>query len=292
MVDGGQALGEFFYHYSRMSPADRGHDTTASRIMPGSRLCKAMKIFAETEDPSTEDCVRQLFAQTLSSTGGWSWWVLEVHCQPKKHEDQATPRAKRYAVGRPHFAANDVFGRGTRGYVALEVDENDSVVPGSSLVYLKDVWRIDRPNICLEGEIICSLNEKGIEYTPTLECHGDVRGQVTISQSLWSQYHSNSSKRPLIHRQHYRIVVKEIGSPLEQVPRSFGLVMALTHALIGTLLLEVALSSSILIHTSQLIKLPARQESCIAITALEMSYRVPRTARISVYSATGSYQGQ
>ncbi|KAI0753068.1 hypothetical protein C8Q80DRAFT_1335140 [Daedaleopsis nitida] len=173
----GDKLTDFLWRYSRMSAEERGHDTTAERVDPLDFLGKEMKKMAEpSKTPETRDYIRQLFKKSLNPN--WSRWLLKVHRQ----------RIERFLVGKPHFQAPGVAGRGTRGS--------------------GDAWRVDRDGVEQEGAILQELNQIGVKNT-------------------WHKYHPDDADCPLKRHQHYRIVVREVGKPLDQFSCSLQLVFAL-----------------------------------------------------------------
>ncbi|KAI0753087.1 hypothetical protein C8Q80DRAFT_1351432 [Daedaleopsis nitida] len=198
-------LTEFLSRYARLSSVERGHDCTATRIRPGTPLYDKMQKKGAVE---SGDNAQQLFSSSLDPK--WPWWQLEIPV--------GTARFRRFLVGKPHFIAPGVAGRGTRGYVALPVDGKGKV--GEKFVYLKDAWRVDHPGIEQEGSILKELKKKNVRYVPTLVCHGDLPGpeQVTDWRSYWKECHpeENPDDCPLKRHQHYRLVVKEVGKPLDQ----------------------------------------------------------------------------
>ncbi len=235
----GSVLVDFLYRYSRLSDAERGYDPTVTRILPNTPLYRAMLTRANNEIPNDRrDYVRKLFKKSLNHQ--WPWWKIEVHVQAP----QGRTRNRRnqivvlnFAVGMPHFQAPGVAGRGTRGYVAVPIGDYDTIVSDAKFVYLKDAWRVDHTGIDQEGVTLKFLNDKGVQFVPTLVCHGDLPGQVTTSQDHWRAFHPDESERlPLKRHQHYRLVVKEVGLPLEDFRnRSTELCEALYHCLLGAL---------------------------------------------------------
>ncbi|PIL33375.1 hypothetical protein GSI_03995 [Ganoderma sinense ZZ0214-1] len=213
----GQFLVDFLHRYSRLSDKERGYDPTVSRILPNTSLYNAMRQRAnDKEEDDPRDYVRALFQKSLNTH--WPWWKVEVHA----HEPRGKTRKQRnhtvvrkFAVGMPHFQAPGVAGRGTRGYVALPVQDDDTIAEDAQFVYLKDAWRVDHDGIDREGVTLQFLNDKGVQFIPTLVCHGDLPGQTTKSQVHWKEFHPGEKKSPLKKHTHYRLVVKEVGLPLE-----------------------------------------------------------------------------
>nr|VWO98105.1 Uncharacterized protein [Ganoderma boninense] len=208
----GHWLVEFLCAYTALSSVERGYDPTATRVVRGSATWKAMKQKADAvNNKDQRDYVRELFKQSLDEE--WPWWVMEVHPEASKSGKRQLKR--RFLVGKPHFQAPGVAGRGTRGYVAFPANAKGQPLKSGKFVYLKDAWRVDYPDIEQEGKVLQYLNEKEVPYIPTLVVHGDVPNQVTESQELWRQFNPKASRCPLKRHTHYRLVVAEVGKPLD-----------------------------------------------------------------------------
>ncbi|PIL33440.1 hypothetical protein GSI_04062 [Ganoderma sinense ZZ0214-1] len=208
----GHWLVEFLCAYTALSPVERGYDPTVTRVVRGSAAWKAMKQKADTvDDKDQRDYVRELFKSSLDEE--WPWWLIEVHPEPSRSSKRQVKR--RYLVGKPHFQAPGVAGRGTRGYVALPANAKGQPLKSGKFVYLKDAWRVDYPDIDQEGKTLEFLNDNKVPYIPTLVVHGDVPNQVTQSQDLWPQFHPGVRACPLKRHTHYRLVVAEVGKPLD-----------------------------------------------------------------------------
>ncbi|RPD71828.1 hypothetical protein L226DRAFT_588706, partial [Lentinus tigrinus ALCF2SS1-7] len=237
----GAALTRFLVRYSRLFPTARGFDPTAHRIEPDSELGRKMEEWgSEAAEADPEDHVQQLFNQSLDKS--WAWWKLEVHVEKKASTlssksgrakaDGAKVEIQNFVVGKPHFQAGGVACRGTRGYVAVRINAEDNLE--GPFVYLKDAWRVDHPGIEREGSVLQTLNAKETPFVPTLVCHGDLKGatQVTRSQVVWEK--ANKGKKGSMKKhQHYRLVVAEVGKPLDQFDRGWTLVMAVLCCIIA-----------------------------------------------------------
>ncbi|KAI0359642.1 hypothetical protein OH77DRAFT_1518030 [Trametes cingulata] len=208
----GNKLAVFLWRYSRLSAALRGHDTTAVRLEPDSPEAQRMRDRVKTVAP--DDYVAQAFKNLLDEE--WAWWKLTV-----PDEVDAT-KSRVFLVAKPHFQAPGVVGRATRGHIALEATPG----AGDDFVYLKDAWRVVVDTIQKEGVVLEKLRENDVPHVPTLVCHGDIAGQRTVSQAVWPKYHPGEECK-LKEHQHYRLVVKEVGKPLDQFENGYELVLAL-----------------------------------------------------------------
>ncbi|KAI0707489.1 hypothetical protein C8T65DRAFT_740413 [Cerioporus squamosus] len=232
---------EVLWRISQCSDAQLGLDPTAHLLLPGDpeyrlmsdlsrslasdidhteRVLNANEVSAQ--EPYVFSYIRTAFAQSLHPL--WPRYRLEV-----PHDD----RTKTFLIGKPRFRAKGLFGRATRGYVALDCETG-------AFAWLKDVWRVHRVLAEREGDIIGRLNEAEVTHVPTLLCHGDLEGQVTLTPQRWEEKYAraeneagglagrkrkqgdeegeNAGRRscPLRHHQHYRLVVKEVALPLSE----------------------------------------------------------------------------
>ena len=223
----GVELTEFLVHYARLAPTNRGHDPTAVRISHADPLAKQLKQHgADAAQKAPEDHVQKLFNQSLDEK--WSWWKLCVR-------DEESEVDRWFAVGKPHFYAGGVAGRGTRGYVAVPHDDDGAAVDSTGkFVYLKDAWRVDHEGMKKEGVILKALNAAKVPHIPTLLYHGDL-DQSTKSYDMWLDYHEGKTREgcPLKSHQHYRLVVAEVGKPLSEFENAFQLVWALFCCITG-----------------------------------------------------------
>ncbi|RPD57778.1 hypothetical protein L227DRAFT_223617 [Lentinus tigrinus ALCF2SS1-6] len=238
----GAILTTFLCRYSARDAAQRGHDPTATRLELRDPLVAQMrKLGQEKKEANPEDHVQMMFNASLDNA--WPWYKLEVHVQRKRGEPEPPrgrlrshqpPRITRtFVVGKPHFDAGGVVGRGTRGYVAVEVNARGQLV--GPFVYLKDAWRVDHTGIEQEGCVLEELNRHKVPFVPTLVCHGDLEGQVTESQEAWAKRKVKNPrfKRTFKKHQHYRLVVAEVGKPLEQFATGLELVYAIYCCLLA-----------------------------------------------------------
>ncbi|KAH9950845.1 hypothetical protein B0H21DRAFT_706122 [Amylocystis lapponica] len=237
--EGPQTICEFLWYFGRMSSKDQGYDPSAVPVVEGSDDYVLMNDKAEEELPRDEnnnenvrDYVRKYFKQSLAD--GWQRYKVEVPL----NEDNEDTYAKIYGHGaahrpttktgekktgtflicQPHFSAFGVVGRGTRGYVAIDCATKD-------FVFLKDAWRVDLPDIEREGDVLQTLNDKGVRNIPTVLCHGDILAQYTETQNL-SPFFTKlfPPQNRLKTHCHYRLVEKEVGQSLEEFYHSQDLV--------------------------------------------------------------------
>ncbi|OJT13253.1 hypothetical protein TRAPUB_10188 [Trametes pubescens] len=89
---------------------------------------------------------------------------------------------REFLVASPNFNASSMFGRGTRGYVAWDVQNH-------RFVWLKDSWRPFYEGVEPEGNYLEKMVSKpGIKLTvPTVVTHGDVLQQTTFAAEYISE---------------------------------------------------------------------------------------------------------
>ncbi|KAI0368991.1 hypothetical protein BV20DRAFT_947040 [Pilatotrama ljubarskyi] len=200
-------LARFLWRFARLSAAQRGHDPTATRVLPGTPhhdliLERRLASYMIGEHKIGEHA-RVEFEKSTEDPR--SFWCLEA------------ANRRQFLVGKPHFLADGLAGRGTRGYVAIDLNDRNG-----PLVYLKDAWRVAHPRMRQEGDILAYLADSthgdGVENIPTLICHGDVETQITESQRVWRETHPQAAEEdcPMKTHRHYRLVVKEVGLPISE----------------------------------------------------------------------------
>ena len=256
-----EPLCEFLWRISFVKNIALGIDPTATRIIPGSAEYKMMKSIAANTTRDMPYHPDLLPVDYKPPAGYWYTYIREMFAESIRHADwpcyklEVTQNGKPYyfLVGKPHFLARGLAGRGTRGYVAYDI-ANDR------LVWLKDTWRASYDLLEKEGDILRRLNDAKLSskiHVPTVVCHGDVPNQATLTADWWEHKHpelpetgtppppsapprkpsrvtlpvkrgppddDDSSEDPkpnfrhdcpLRHHQHYRLVVAEVCMPLK-----------------------------------------------------------------------------
>ncbi|KAI0665669.1 hypothetical protein C8Q78DRAFT_545890 [Trametes maxima] len=93
----GGRLAEFFWRVSCLSPAERGHDPTAERVLYDSPYANMLKAAERALDKN--DYLHSLFKTTLDPN--WPWWLL-------RFEDEGARKLRTFVVGKPHFVSSDI----------------------------------------------------------------------------------------------------------------------------------------------------------------------------------------
>ncbi|PIL30413.1 hypothetical protein GSI_07600 [Ganoderma sinense ZZ0214-1] len=163
--------------------------------------------FSDMPFPPPKEFGRPLTAQSQSSP------LSELSPSGDPLQSQSPqPEARFFLVGRPYFATDELFGRCTRGYFAYDITDADS--ESWCVCFLKDSWRPVIPGRTRPEHLVYQrLRFYGIDRgIGTLICGGDVGGRW--AQQTRIQDYLPKESRPSL-RVHYRLVIKEIGIPLE-----------------------------------------------------------------------------
>ncbi|KAI0359376.1 hypothetical protein OH77DRAFT_1517852 [Trametes cingulata] len=191
-----RVLCELLWRMSKQSDEQLGIDPSAARLFPDDEDYKLMdecameqvtdlatdeRIVTDEEikaEPLVFKYVRLSFRRAIE--GNWPRYRLEVPFGMK---------TRSFLVGKPTFHAHGMAGRGTRGYVALDLETK-------KFVWLKDAWRVHYELMDQEGSVLSQLNEKRVRFVPTLICHGDIRDQETVTPQVWEEQNPSQSTKP------------------------------------------------------------------------------------------------
>ncbi|TBU54133.1 hypothetical protein BD310DRAFT_828649 [Dichomitus squalens] len=206
----------FFYRLAGMSREQLGFDPTA--VLADESAVSALRAWAAavpTEYLRKLACKALCWDPATNSPSSVEWPTHEV-----------TFKGKTLYVGKPTFSNLALFGRCTRGYVAIEKETGEDGSVAYSLRYLKDSWRNIQPHVHPEHEVYERLRSRGVvEYIPTCLGGEDVAGawQRTSAGALLQ-----SNPLP---RGHYRILLKEVCRPLSDFEDYQDLAMVIGDAL-------------------------------------------------------------
>ncbi|TFK55665.1 hypothetical protein OE88DRAFT_1652083 [Heliocybe sulcata] len=239
-IDEPQIMVDFLWRLCHMSDVEQGWDPTAELIDRES--AEGQSILNDAKLDCSPPHVISYWKESLE--GDRPLWKLKVggctcgsHSQKLEDGEPSTelPAPARYFyVGKPHFVAYGMTGRGTRGYIAMDIETKQ-------LCYLKDCWRISLEGIEREGDVLRTLHASGAKYVPTLICDGDVCScghpesvdaaypQSMLTDTLWEG--DPYEKNPLKSHIHYRMAVQEIGKPLSTFENSRELVRVIRLAI-------------------------------------------------------------
>ena len=211
-------LFEFLWRFNHLSPVDRGYDSTVSSAdndEAESALPK-LRTYPKFENVQKENLHRILVWDDRSPNDG-----------PRRY---ITPSAK--------WATEALIGRATFGYIAFDVERGE-------LVYLKDFWRVDHPEIQKEGDVYRELHEAEVRNIAKMGRAGDVRltindGQVRASVGVQRTRphdylnHPWCPGRPAVEPYvHYRLVLETVGMPLNRFKSTRQLCEVIRDAVVG-----------------------------------------------------------
>ncbi|KAI0699933.1 hypothetical protein C8T65DRAFT_831736 [Cerioporus squamosus] len=175
---------------ARFHPKLLGVDPSATRIFPSDSRYGEMTLAGEKCPSDADHKPRDLAVDELTGDGAVTYAYVRKLFRASLTE--AWPRyelevpdgenVRKFLVGRPYFRAKGMTGRGTRGYVALDLETK-------RFVWLKDAWRAHYALLTKEGDILARLNAAGVSNIPTLVCHGDIDGQTTKTPEFWELMH-------------------------------------------------------------------------------------------------------
>ncbi|KAI0368182.1 hypothetical protein BV20DRAFT_948573 [Pilatotrama ljubarskyi] len=152
-------------------PCSAGSPTTStSEGRPEQSSKKQVHCFTDPDLPEPKDdgadprvfrYVREAFRDSLAP--GWPRYKLRVG-----QDDRV------FLVAKPFFKSSSMFGRVTRGYVAIDPLTR-------RFVFLKDSWRPYYKGVEPEGTYLQVFSEDPDMVVPTVICHGDVRQQQAFN---------------------------------------------------------------------------------------------------------------
>lgn len=217
----------FFYIIGQMNDAQLGLDPT---VKPSEKEDKALwdNALKKVEDA---DLRKRIMASTDDD---WPLQRVEVNGETlenaktrwESHKNEPHPStvaSRQLLIGKPCVGHQSPTGRGTKGYIAFDLE-------GKQFVFLKDCWRLDHEKVIPEMVTYRELEEKQVENLPHVKYGGDVYNP------------SGGLQRTLTHRYlrgycphiHTRLVLEEIGRPLNEYADSHELIQAVEGALEGT----------------------------------------------------------
>lgn len=221
----------FFYRAAKSDLSALGYDPT---MTPASEDEIAMLYESlpdcDKEDDLTPDeqAILQAFRDVRIHGPRSIWPIYKVSVTEKKKDNVVSTHE--FLVSKPRTKTPSLYGRGSKGYIAFNLERHD-------FAFLKDSWRADAPKIRPEFEVYKRMEERGVtqeHYVATMQCGGDVRGdtdsgvQRTRSQKLLTKATSA--------RIHCRLVLNEIAHPLSTYVTSSHLVSLVLRALFGMLI--------------------------------------------------------
>ena len=199
-------LGEFFWRYDCASPGDRGMDLSISKP-------------SEAEGK----LARQYLKCSLQAS------LLKFAVYNDKDD-----KIFYYIGSKPSFKGNaSPTGRATRTFIVFDPQTK-------RVIFLKDTWRIDLPDVVKEGDIYNVLHEAKVPFIAAFLCGGDIIDHRTRTQDFLSEPSTPPIQKSLRPHQHYRLVLGVVGRDLTSFDSSWEMVGAIRDALQGPLMNNMA----------------------------------------------------
>ncbi|KAI0823290.1 hypothetical protein BC628DRAFT_1340313 [Trametes gibbosa] len=250
-----ELLCQFFWRFTHVSDAARGYDLTVNAATKAEE-----ELFRTT---AAAHVARQLFgADPEAQKAG-----LNIHYMPDfvtsihhifPSTDDAAEEHPILLVSRPMSSPLSMVGRSTRAYWAVAADGSLDHATSASVFVLKDTWRIAGPGDMvqkLEGDILLSLQQQGVQNIIPCEAHGDVpivdalqagpridvHGGFVLQETLtdrfidkwWVCGRRDVLRRKVIKRVHYRLLLGLAGFNLLHMSGTAELLTATYHAFQG-----------------------------------------------------------
>ncbi|GBE81228.1 hypothetical protein SCP_0309550 [Sparassis crispa] len=208
-----EKLHNFMYRLGKMNNVQRGYDPTVVLANPGE--VEAMRRCESKLNDYHKRCLKEMMSD------GWPIYKIEFKPSDVVNVPGMSPSSSRYyLVGRARSSSYSLAGRATRGYVAYDMNTE-------RLAFLKDTWRPDSVNVHPERQVYERLYQHGVRnHVATLICGGDV--DISPQKTRTQEFDDG-----LMGRIHYRIVVKEVGRPLEDYANVREMIIVIKHAILA-----------------------------------------------------------
>ncbi|KAL4251336.1 hypothetical protein ABKN59_005688 [Abortiporus biennis] len=210
----------FLYRFGRMTLRERGTDTTV--MDPNAEDLKQLQEFKTSKLQHIPLSHQEFFSEAFDDKeeANWPLRAIELepfHCQDTK-ENSTNPSDKkiRLLIRAPKVSTRSPFGRATRGFVALDVDE-------LKLKFLKDAWRYDGGTYNAELDVYKRLYKHKVKNIATVEGGGDVPDpDPQVAESKWQAQKTTAHKYlktdgiAHLSQAHHRLLIRQLGTPLEK----------------------------------------------------------------------------
>jgi len=192
-------LERFFTSYGSLDDRSRGVDTSVTILEEGDQRAEAAKNgfgFRSRQGP-----------------------------QPRFYEFRLGP--DHTVVGySPKTSTPSLFGRATQPFIVWDP-------AAQKKQFLKDTWRIDLPEIVVEGEIYELLGSNQVPNIAPVVWHGDVDKQQTLTSKLRVNFSDTYSMRPPTPHKHYRLMLGKVGRPCTEYNNQYHFFTIVLQAMNG-----------------------------------------------------------
>ena len=192
-------LERFFTSYGSLSDRSRGVDTSTTILDDDDQRVKVAKEgtgFASPQGP-----------------------------QPRFYEFRLGPG--RTLVGySPKPSTSSLFGRATQPFIVWDP-------AAQKKWFLKDTWRIDLPELVVEGETYELLESKQVPNIPFVVWHGDIDEQQTLTSRICINSSDTYAMEPLTPHKHYRLMLDKVGRPCTEYDNQYHFFTVVHQAMNG-----------------------------------------------------------
>ncbi|KAI0785637.1 hypothetical protein C8Q75DRAFT_735495 [Abortiporus biennis] len=231
---------KFFYRFARLTSEQQGEDI--SIITPDDKDLSALEDFRINHVPALVPNHQEFFHHAFVKH--------KAHCPIVKivldslpsltpasfgeHRRDSSKKAMQLLIGFPRTNTYSPFGRGTKGFIAFDLEEK-------RLKFVKDCWRYEgatyHPELEVYQRIQTRLKQpRGTKSgLATAEGGGDVVNSFGDVQKTATDLLLNTRrKKKLLPQIHYRFVIRQVGTPLEKYRlSSFNLCKHIYEAMKG-----------------------------------------------------------
>ena len=166
--------------------------------------------------------------------------AFQIDCdevlQPDGQRTTRASRRKRFLVGKPVSGGYQPVGRCTKAWVCYCLDDDE-------MVFMKEQWRANAVGVHPEMATYSRLKEHGVRHVATAIAGGDVGDSHGLHKTV-SQRFFDREGLDMSERIQTRMVIKEVGRPLETYAASPELILVVTNALRGAFPLLIALNAA------------------------------------------------
>jgi hypothetical protein len=192
-------LFDFFIHFDLSPPDVRGQDTTV-RLAKKEEIEDAVNAVKELKGLETPLLVVSI---PISATG--------------------KPSGLEYVVASPLASIRVPVGRWTRTSMGYDIQSKRSI-------FMKDSWRLVIEGVPREGDVYSKFEEQGVPNVPHCSNSGDI-GNDTSYHSTRTDHFVNENWAPnyeydLTPHRHYRLILDDVGQPLDSFECSRDMVRA------------------------------------------------------------------
>ncbi|EIW60846.1 uncharacterized protein TRAVEDRAFT_120707, partial [Trametes versicolor FP-101664 SS1] len=211
------SLLEILWRIAQLDDAQQGLDPTATLISVQGSSVPKLRPSERRNLVQAEGRTRSPSSRSVKYGNDRSCRVRHLRRRPPAASVRGGAEAYRvFLVGKPIFVSSSLFGRATRGYVAVDAKTR-------RFVFLKDSWRPFYEGVDPEGTYLKKLSKDKALLVPAYLCDGDVDAP---SAANLAPLETEDSLR---HHIHYRIVMKDVCLPFDRFRSSKELVRLIYH---------------------------------------------------------------